>query len=58
VGCKSKGIQVIDVRHEVNAVFAADAVSRISGIPGVAIVSLLFHILLWKATWRDIVDPK
>ncbi len=37
--CKSNGIRVIDVRHEVNAVFAADAVSRLSGVPGVAAVT-------------------
>jgi acetolactate synthase-like protein len=37
--CKSSGIRVIDVRHEVNAVFAADAVSRLSGTPGVAAVT-------------------
>jgi len=39
VGCREKNIRVIDVRHEANAVFAADAVSRLSGIPGVAIVT-------------------
>eukprot|EP00943_MAST-04B_sp_MAST-4B-sp1_P001409 g1409.t1 len=39
VGSKSKGIKVIDVRHEVNAVFAADAVARVTGVPGVAIVT-------------------
>jgi acetolactate synthase-like protein len=33
------GIRVIDVRHEANAVFAADAVSRLSGVPGVAVVT-------------------
>ena len=32
-------IKIIDVRHEVNAVFAADAMSRLSGVPGVAIVT-------------------
>ena len=25
------GIRIVDVRHEVNAVFAADAVARLSG---------------------------
>jgi acetolactate synthase-like protein len=30
---------VIDVRHEVTAVFAADAVARLTGIPGVACVT-------------------
>jgi thiamine pyrophosphate-dependent acetolactate synthase large subunit-like protein len=36
---KKAGIRVIDVRHEVNAVFAADAVARLSGVPGVAAVT-------------------
>ena len=39
VGAKARGIQIIDVRHEANAVFAADAVSRMTGIPGVAAVT-------------------
>ncbi len=39
VGCKDLGMNVIDVRHEANAVFAADAVSRLTGIPGVAAVT-------------------
>ena len=38
-GCKARGIRVIDVRHEVNAVFAADAVARLTGAPGVAAVT-------------------
>ena len=33
------GIRVIDTRHEVNSVFAADAVSRLTGVPGVAVVT-------------------
>ncbi len=33
------GMQVWDVRHEASAVFAADAVSRITGITGVATVT-------------------
>lgn len=33
------GIRVIDTRHEVSAVFAADAVSRLTGKPGIAIVT-------------------
>lgn len=32
-------IKVVDVRHEATAVFAADASARISGIPGVAVVT-------------------
>ncbi|MDC0719670.1 thiamine pyrophosphate-binding protein [Nannocystis sp. bb15-2] len=39
VGAKRRGIRVVDVRHEVNAVFAADAVARITGVPGVAAVT-------------------
>jgi len=39
VGAKEMGITVIDVRHEVNTVFAADAMSRLTGTPGVAVVT-------------------
>jgi acetolactate synthase-1/2/3 large subunit len=39
VGCKRRGIRVVDVRHEATAVFAADAVSRLSGQTGVAAVT-------------------
>lgn len=39
IGAKNEGIQVVDVRDEVNAVFAADAVGRITGVPGVAAVT-------------------
>lgn len=39
VGCKQRDIRVIDVRHEATAVFAADAVARLTGIPGVAAVT-------------------
>ncbi|MCZ6508641.1 MAG: thiamine pyrophosphate-binding protein, partial [Acidobacteria bacterium] len=39
VESKRLGVRVIDVRHEVNAVFAADAVARLTGIPGVAAVT-------------------
>src|SRR5689334_5358896 len=39
VGCKQRGIRVIDTRHEATAVFAADAVARLSGRPGVAAVT-------------------
>ena len=38
-GVKALGIRVIDVRHEATAVFAADAVARLTGIPGVAVVT-------------------
>lgn len=39
VGAKARDIRVIDVRDEVSAVFAADAVARMTGIPGVAAVT-------------------
>ncbi len=39
VGAKERGIRVVDVRHEVNTVFAADAVARLTGVPGVAVVT-------------------
>ncbi len=39
VGAKRRGIRVVDVRHEADAVFAADAVARLTGAPGVAAVT-------------------
>ena len=38
-GAKALGMRVIDVRHEATAVFAADAVARLTGVPGVAVVT-------------------
>jgi acetolactate synthase-1/2/3 large subunit len=38
-GAKDLGIRVVDVRHEATAVFAADAVARLTGVPGVAAVT-------------------
>ena len=38
-GAKALGLRVIDVRHEATAVFAADAVARLTGVPGVAVVT-------------------
>jgi len=38
-GCKAHGVRVVDCRHEATAVFAADAVSRLTGVPGVAAVT-------------------
>jgi acetolactate synthase-like protein len=38
-GCQARGLRVIDVRDEVNAVFAADAVARMTGTLGVAAVT-------------------
>src|SRR5688572_28905102 len=39
VACKQRGIRVIDTRHEATAVFAADAVARLTGRPGVVAVT-------------------
>ena len=39
VGAKSAGLRVVDTRHEANAVFAADATARLTGVPGVAAVT-------------------
>lgn len=39
VEAQRQGIRIIDVRHEANAVFAADAISRLTGVPGVAAVT-------------------
>jgi acetolactate synthase-1/2/3 large subunit len=38
-GAKQRGIRVLDVRDEATAVFAADAMARLSGRPGVAAVT-------------------
>ncbi|CAB1057648.1 Acetolactate synthase large subunit (EC [Olavius sp. associated proteobacterium Delta 1] len=38
-GAKKEGIRIVDVRDEVNAVFAADAVGRLTDTPGVAAVT-------------------
>lgn len=39
VEAEKQGIRVIDTRHEVTAAFAADAVARLTGIPGVVAVT-------------------
>ena len=39
VGAKARGVRVVDTRHEATAVFAADAVARLTGVPGVAAVT-------------------
>lgn len=38
-GARLRGIRIIDLRDEATAVFAADAVARLTGIPGVAAVT-------------------
>jgi acetolactate synthase-like protein len=39
VEAKRRGIRIVDVRHEATAVFAADAVARLTGKPGVVAVT-------------------
>lgn len=39
VGAKQRGLHVVDMREEVNAVFAADAAARLTGNVGVAAVT-------------------
>ncbi|KAG5844583.1 hypothetical protein ANANG_G00164050 [Anguilla anguilla] len=39
VACEKLGIRIVDTRHEATAVFAADAVARLSGTIGVAAVT-------------------
>lgn len=38
-GARAAGLRVLDTRHEVTAVFAADATARLTGVPGVAAVT-------------------
>src|SRR5512134_1027432 len=38
-GAKARGIRIVDTRDEATAVFAADAVARLTGKPGVAAVT-------------------
>tara|TARA_B100000700_G_scaffold331803_1_gene469092 strand:+ start:7093 stop:8820 length:1728 start_codon:yes stop_codon:yes gene_type:complete len=39
IGANNVGIRVIDVRHEATAVFAADAITRLSDKPGISTVT-------------------
>jgi len=39
VAARARGLRVVDTRHEATAVFAADAVARLTGRPGVAAVT-------------------
>lgn len=39
VAAKARGIRVVDTREEATAVFAADAVGRMTGAPGVVVVT-------------------
>ena len=48
VESKRRGIRVIDVRHEVTSVFAADAVARLTGRVGVAAVTAVRFFFFYK----------
>jgi acetolactate synthase-1/2/3 large subunit len=39
VSARARGVRVVDVRDEATAVFAADAVARLTGVPGLAAVT-------------------
>ena len=39
VAAKARGLRIVDTRDEATAVFAADAVARLTGTPGVAAVT-------------------
>ncbi|MFY9316944.1 MAG: thiamine pyrophosphate-binding protein [Burkholderiales bacterium] len=39
VGAKARGIRVVDTRNEATAVFAADAIARLTGTPGAVAVT-------------------
>lgn len=39
VAARSRGIAIVDVRDEATAVFAADAMGRLTGVPGIAAVT-------------------
>lgn len=39
VGAKNRGIKIVDCRDEQSAVFAADALARLTGLPGVVAVT-------------------
>ena len=39
VAAKARDLRVVDTRHEATAVFAADAVARLTGVPGFAAVT-------------------
>src|SRR5262245_23548122 len=38
-GCLNEGIRIVDVRHEQTAAHAADAWTRLTGVPGCAVVT-------------------
>jgi acetolactate synthase-1/2/3 large subunit len=38
-GCMDEGIKIIDIRHEQTAAHAADGWTRVTGVPGVAVVT-------------------
>src|SRR3972149_1264623 len=57
VSAKDRGIRVVDTRHEATAVFAADAVARLTGVPGVAAVTAGPGVVIQKDDQRALVRP-
>src|SRR5262249_30587912 len=61
-GCLDEGIGVVDVRHEQSAAHAADGWARVTGQPGVAIVTAgpgLTDAVTGVATaWRAHIPPR
>lgn len=45
VACEKLGIRIVDTRHEATAVFAADAVARLSGASSASCLFLSFVLL-------------
>ena len=56
VAAKNEGVKVIDVRHEATAVFAADAVSRLTGTVGMYndFFLCVFFVFLFFTHFRNI----
>jgi hypothetical protein len=51
VACEKLGIRIVDTRHEATAVFAADAVARLSGKHSITYVNATpineLHLEMW-----------
>lgn len=46
VACEKLGIRIVDTRHEATAVFAADAVARLSGVSSSSCLFSSFVLLV------------
>ena len=59
-GCLDEGIGIIDVRHEQSAAHAADGWARVTGQPGVAIVTAardIENVIRRKGRIRNFASP-